>query len=173
LEAIVLALSPERAPAPSASSTSPSTTAVSRRILLVEDNRVNQRVAQYLLERMGHSVVLTQNGKEAVAAYTHQTFDLILMDIQMPEMNGFEATAAIRQDERARGGRHVPIIALTADAMAGDREKCLEGGMDAYVSKPLDASLLAQTIADLLSKAAPAICGRESTDPRSALALRS
>jgi signal transduction histidine kinase/CheY-like chemotaxis protein/HPt (histidine-containing phosphotransfer) domain-containing protein len=143
------ALPAPRIPVPPVSETPASAATVSRRILLVEDNRVNQRVAQHLVTKMGHSIVLAENGKEAVAAYSREPFDLILMDIQMPEMNGFEATAVIRAEEQ-RTGAHVPIVALTAHAMIGHREKCLEGGMDAYVSKPLRADLLGQTIADLL-----------------------
>jgi signal transduction histidine kinase/CheY-like chemotaxis protein/HPt (histidine-containing phosphotransfer) domain-containing protein len=145
------ALSAPGIPVPRVSETLAGQAAVSRRILLVEDNRVNQRVAQHLVTKMGHSVVLAENGKEAVAAYSRERFDLILMDIQMPEMNGFEATAAIRAEER-RTGTHVPIVALTAHAMIGHREKCLEGGMDAYVSKPLRGDVLGQTIANLLRK---------------------
>jgi PAS domain S-box-containing protein len=108
------------------------------RILLAEDNAINREVAVRLLAKRGHVVTVTENGKEAVAAVEsgHETFDLILMDVQMPEMDGFEATAAIRETEKATG-THIPIIAMTAHAMKGDRERCLAAGMDAYISKPI------------------------------------
>jgi PAS domain S-box-containing protein len=104
-------------------------------ILLVEDNLVNRTVAQRLLEKNGYRVELAANGNEAMAKFQSRDFALILMDIQMPDMDGFEATAAIRQIERARGG-HVHIIAMTAYALTGDRERCLAAGMDGYISKP-------------------------------------
>src|SRR5207253_2280879 len=105
---------------------------------LAEDNVVNRTLAVRLLEKYGHSVAVAGNGKEALAALEHGPFDLVLMDVQMPEMGGFEATGRIRAAERDTG-RHVPIIALTAHAMKGDRERCLAAGMDGYVSKPLQA----------------------------------
>jgi CheY-like chemotaxis protein len=105
------------------------------RILLAEDNPVNQKVARRMLEKRDHLVTVAANGREALVAFERQIFDLILMDIQMPEMDGFAATAAIRQKERE--GQHIPIIALTAHAMTGDRERCLAAGMDGYVSKPI------------------------------------
>ncbi|MBW1734169.1 MAG: response regulator [Deltaproteobacteria bacterium] len=106
------------------------------RILLAEDNMVNQRLTVKLLTKMGYQVEVAGNGKEAVAAFERETFDLILMDVQMPEMDGFEATALIREKEKKTGG-HIPIIAMTAHAMKGDRERCLDAGMDEYVSKPI------------------------------------
>jgi CheY-like chemotaxis protein/anti-sigma regulatory factor (Ser/Thr protein kinase) len=106
------------------------------RVLVAEDNAVNQRLATRLLEKRGHRVTVTANGREAVEAQANQTFDLVLMDVQMPEMDGFEATAAIREMER-HNGAHLPIIALTAHAMKGDRERCLNAGMDGYLSKPI------------------------------------
>jgi signal transduction histidine kinase/DNA-binding response OmpR family regulator len=106
------------------------------RILLAEDNPVNQKVARRLLEKMGHSVTVAATGKEALLALEQQAFDLILMDVQMPEMDGIQATAAIRRKEMGSGTR-IPIIALTANAMAGDREFCLSAGMDGYVVKPI------------------------------------
>lgn len=109
----------------------------SRRILLVEDNQVNQRVAVRLLEKHGHAVVVANNGREAVEAFDRDRFELILMDVQMPEMDGFEATARIREREKGKS-EHVRIIALTAHAMTGDRERCLAAGMDAYLSKPIE-----------------------------------
>ena len=106
------------------------------RILLAEDNPVNQRLAVALLTKRGHAVHVVENGQLAVEAWEREPFDLILMDVQMPVMSGFEATAAIRECERVRGG-HIPIIAITAHAMLGDRERCLMAGMDAYTTKPL------------------------------------
>jgi two-component system, sensor histidine kinase and response regulator len=116
-------------------------------ILLTEDNAVNQRVALRILEKAGHRVAIAENGKAALRMLEEQPFDLILMDVQMPEMGGFEATALIRGME-TRSGRHIPIIAMTAHAMAGDRERCLAAGMDNYLSKPVAAS----TLLDLVSR---------------------
>ncbi|KAG0180658.1 hypothetical protein DFQ28_002932 [Apophysomyces sp. BC1034] len=107
-------------------------------ILLAEDNVVNQKLAVRILEKFGHNVEIVNNGKLAVEAYEAKTFDLILMDVQMPVMGGFEATQSIRKLEEASGtDSHIPIIALTAHAMIGDREKCIQAGMDEYVTKPL------------------------------------
>jgi len=111
------------------------------RILLAEDNAVNQRVALRILEKAGHRVTLAANGLEAVNALESGAFDLILMDVQMPEMDGLEATAAIRDKEKSAGS-HIPIIAMTAHAMAGDRDRCLASGMDDYISKPIRARAL-------------------------------
>jgi two-component system, sensor histidine kinase and response regulator len=108
------------------------------RILLAEDNVVNQRLAARVLEKGGHSVVIAGNGREAIAALQRETIDLVLMDVQMPEMDGFEATMAIRKGE-AGENRHIPIIAMTAHAMTGDRDRCLAAGMDGYISKPIRA----------------------------------
>ncbi len=118
------------------------------RILLAEDNLVNQRVAVRLLENQGHTVVLARDGKEALAALKLQQIDLVLMDVQMPVMDGFEATALIRGQEQGTG-RHLPVIALTAHAMKGDRERCLAAGMDGYLAKPIHAEDLRREIADL------------------------
>ena len=115
------------------------------RILLAEDNAVNQEVAQQMLQRRGHSVTIASNGREAVNLVAQSEFDLILMDIQMPEMDGFQATAAIR-DLQKKGARRIPIVAMTAHAMKGDRERCLDAGMDGYVSKPVQSKLLYETI---------------------------
>jgi signal transduction histidine kinase/DNA-binding response OmpR family regulator len=115
------------------------------RILLTEDNLINQRVASTLLQREGHEVFIANNGLEALREFEERPFDLILMDVQMPQMDGLEATAAIRRREKARGG-HIPIIAMTAHAMADDRERCLAAGMDSYVSKPVDIHRLLETI---------------------------
>ena len=107
------------------------------RVLLVEDNLVNQRVASGLLIRRGHDVTIAADGQEALARLEHETFDLVLMDLQMPVLGGLEATEAIRHRERGTG-RHVRIVAMTAHAMASDRERCLAAGMDGYLSKPID-----------------------------------
>ncbi len=107
------------------------------RVLLAEDNLVNQKVASRMLEKQNYSVTIAGNGVEAIEALEGQTFDLVLMDIQMPEMDGLQAAKAIRENERANGGGHIPIIALTAHAMTGDRERFLEAGMDGYVTKPI------------------------------------
>jgi CheY-like chemotaxis protein len=115
------------------------------RILLVEDNPVNQRLATRMLEKEGHGVVVAGNGKEAIAAWLKQPFDLILMDIQMPEMDGLQATRAIRRAE-AGLNQHIPIVAVTAHAMSGDRERCLAAGMDDYISKPIRKSDLLEMI---------------------------
>ncbi len=108
----------------------------SLRVLLVEDNRVNQRLATRLLEKRGHFVSIAGDGREALVALEKESFDLVLMDLQMPEMDGFEATTVIREKEKT-SGNHLAIVALTAHAMKGDREKCLAGGMDAYLTKPI------------------------------------
>jgi two-component system, sensor histidine kinase and response regulator len=115
------------------------------RILLAEDNPVNQRVAVGLLTRRGHSVTVANNGREAVDLVARETFDLILMDIQMPEMGGFEATSAIREHEREIG-RYTRIVAMTAHAMAGDRDRCIAAGMDGYLSKPINQALLFEVV---------------------------
>jgi CheY-like chemotaxis protein len=118
------------------------------RVLLAEDNAINRELVVRLLSKRGHAVVVAANGKQAVSALETQSFDVVLMDVQMPEMDGFEATAAIRQKEKAIG-THVPIIALTAHAMKGDRERCLAGGMDGYVSKPVQAEELIKAVEGL------------------------
>jgi CheY-like chemotaxis protein len=118
------------------------------KILLAEDNRVNQAVATRLLEKRGHEVVLAETGKQALQRSAEEVFDIILMDVQMPEMDGLEATAAIRQRETIQG-THIPIIAMTAHAMVGDKERCLGAGMDAYISKPLQIKELFSAIEQL------------------------
>ena len=115
------------------------------RILLAEDNAVNQKVAARLLEKQGHSVEVASDGMEALAAFTRDAFDLILMDVQMPVMDGYDATLAIRAAEQGTG-RHVPIVALTAHAMKGDREICLNAGMDDYLGKPIRPRELASVL---------------------------
>jgi two-component system, sensor histidine kinase and response regulator len=118
-------------------------------ILLAEDNEVNQMLAVQMLSKRGHTVVVAGNGLQALAAYGQSRFDLILMDVQMPEMNGLEATRLIRQRE-AETAAHIPIIAMTARAMKGDREECIAAGMDAYVSKPVQFAELFKTISSLV-----------------------
>ena len=106
------------------------------KILLAEDNLVNQKLAMRMLERRNHLVTVVANGREALQALEHDAFDLVLMDMQMPEMDGFEATAVLREREMS-SGRRQPVIAMTALAMNGDRERCLAAGMDGYLSKPI------------------------------------
>jgi two-component system sensor histidine kinase/response regulator len=122
------------------------------RVLLVEDNAVNQLLAVRLLEKRGHNVTVAGNGKEALVALEKDSFDLVLMDVQMPEMDGFEATAVIREKEKRSGRNHLPVIAMTAHAMLGDRERCLEAGMDDYITKPIRS----QELAELLARYSPA-----------------
>lgn len=121
-------------------------------ILLAEDNEVNRRVAVRMLEREGHHITTAFDGKKAFELSRRQTFDLILMDVQMPEMDGFQTTTAIREWERSEN-RHVPIVAMTANAMKGDRELCLESGMDGYVSKPINIVELRRQIGAVLGRA--------------------
>jgi PAS domain S-box-containing protein len=151
-DAVVLALgitTPEEEPvaAPPAPPAPPPLPAL--RVLVVEDSLVNQKLAVGLLEKRGHRVAVANHGREALAATESQEFDVVLMDLQMPEMDGYEATAAIRARERFTG-RHLPIIAMTAHAMKGDRERCLEADMDAYIVKPIRAQRLLETIAAVL-----------------------
>jgi signal transduction histidine kinase/DNA-binding response OmpR family regulator/streptogramin lyase len=130
------------------------------RILLAEDNAVNQLLASRLLEKQGHQVVIVGNGQAALEQLEFETFDLILMDIQMPGIDGFEATARIRNMEAATG-THLPIVAMTAHAMEGDRERCLAAGMDGYIAKPIRAEDLVDAIEKLGRP--PAVTGMEST----------
>src|SRR6185295_3976736 len=106
------------------------------KILLAEDNPVNQKLVMRILEKRGHTVRVAGDGRRAVEAFAAESFDLVLMDVQMPEMDGFEATAVIRGLEHSTGG-HVPIVALTAHALKGDDERCASAGMDAYLTKPI------------------------------------
>ncbi len=117
----------------------------SRRVLVVEDNRVNQVIVVRLLEQRGHQVVLANNGREALFALERDLFDLALMDIQMPELNGYETTAAIRDRENT-SGRHLRIVAMTAHALCGDQERCLAAGMDDYISKPIQVAELYRAV---------------------------
>jgi signal transduction histidine kinase/ligand-binding sensor domain-containing protein/DNA-binding response OmpR family regulator len=122
-------------------------------VLLVEDNLVNQKLADRLLTKRGHTVTIANNGEECLAILAERSFDFVLMDVQMPVMDGFEATRAIREKEKSFGG-HVKIIAMTANSMQGDKEKCLVAGMDAYVSKPIRLPELLATMAGLASPGA-------------------
>lgn len=124
------------------------------RILLAEDSLVNQKLALALLTRMGHAVRIANNGREAVDLARSEAFDVVFMDVQMPEMDGFEAAAAIRASERGTD-RHLPIVALTAHAMKGDREHCLAAGMDDYLSKPVRAAEIAATLARCTAATTP------------------
>ena len=117
-------------------------------ILVAEDNPINRRLALRLLEKQGHTVTTVETGKQALARLEKETFDLVLMDIQMPEMDGLETTRAIRKKE-AQTGAHLPIIAMTAHAMQRDRQRCIEAGMDNYISKPIKRDEFFKTIAEL------------------------
>ena len=146
LDAIMSALGSARLPAVTPSAAEPvRKSSRPLRILLAEDNPVNQRLAVRIMEKWGHSVAVAGNGLKALETWEKESFDLILMDVQMPAMSGLEATAAIREREKA-SSRHIPIIAMTAHAMEGDREKCLAAGMDQYVSKPIDQKRLFEVV---------------------------
>ena len=135
------------------------------RILLAEDNAVNQKVAVRLLEKHGYCVSVVANGEEALAALELEPYDLVLMDIQMPVMDGLVAVQMLRECERTTG-RHLPVIAMTAHAMQGDRERCLNAGMDGYVSKPFKVDELMSAIAEFLPGASiPAPQSHSSAQP--------
>ena len=142
------------------------------RILAAEDNATNQKLVTVLFEQRRDTVVVAQNGREAVALSADQKFDVILMDVQMPIMSGLEATAAIRARERATGG-HVPIVAMTAHAMSGDRERCLQAGMDAYVAKPLRPDELIAAVDALVGRTTPPVDARQQPTSASAPPLPS
>jgi CheY-like chemotaxis protein len=138
------------------SETAPSTTPVGShprplKILLAEDNLVNQALAVRILQKRGHEVVLALTGSQAISKLAESSIDLILMDVQMPELDGISATHAIRRQEED-SGQHVPIIAMTAYAMEGDRERCIEAGMDDYLSKPIHPAELFRTIGQVLER---------------------
>jgi two-component system, sensor histidine kinase and response regulator len=146
-ESITAALGERKVPGtmPAAPDITPDRAARHLRVLVAEDNVVNVKVAENLLRRRGHSPIIARNGREAVEAVARERYDLILMDLQMPEMDGFEATAAIRAMQHRTGVR-TPIVALTAHAMEGDRQRCLDADMDGYVSKPVKAVELFEVI---------------------------
>ena len=129
-------------------------------VLVIEDNPVNQKVVTSLLKKWGHRVVVAGDGVRGLQAFEHMTFDLVLMDVQMPAMDGIETTVAIRARERVRGG-HIPIIAITAHAALMDRVRCLDAGMDRYLTKPINSELLRRTIAELL----PAVASEPMAGP--------
>ena len=131
-------------------------------ILLAEDNAVNQRVARAILERAGHTITLAHTGGQALALWSKQPFDMILMDVQMPDIDGFEATAILRRKERECGA-HIPIIAMTAHAMSGDRERCLQAGMDDYISKPILGAELVELVRKYTGAGSPAFAPSYNT----------
>ena len=136
-------------------------------MLLAEDNPVNQLVARRMLEKQGHTVQLANDGRQAVDACEASDFDVILMDVQMPLMDGFEASQAIRAREASRGAsrRRVPIIALTAHALPEDRERCLAAGMDHFVSKPIQLGELLRAIEEICPKECRLIPSRVADPP--------
>jgi len=140
-----LSAAPQRTPSTARAPVTRAATSSGLRVLLAEDNPVNQRVASALLERDGHTVTVVANGAAAVSAAAGEDFDAIFMDVQMPEMSGFEATAAIRLREQ-KSGSHTRIIAMTAHTMQGDRERCLAAGMDGYIAKPVAVEALRRTL---------------------------
>ena len=133
------------------------------KILLAEDNITNQKLAVAILSKQGNQITVADDGRQAVDYFERENFDLVLMDMQMPELDGLEATAAIRKFEQ-QTGTHVPIIAVTANAMIGDREQCLKAGMDDYLSKPLRADDLFTMIQRLTSKPSASPAQAPATD---------
>ena len=136
-------------------------------MLLAEDNAVNQVLAASLLKKHGHRVSIAADGLEALELIEREQFDLVLMDVHMPRLGGYDAARRIRAAEREAGG-HLPIIALTAQAMKGDRERCLEAGMDGYVTKPLKIAELFTAMHEVLSTRAsrPAVQAEDEDEPR-------
>jgi CheY-like chemotaxis protein len=171
---------PERVSAPPTPQ-APAPALAGGRILLAEDNVVNRKVAMAVLNNLGYRADAVTNGVEALALLRQEPFDLVLMDVQMPEMDGFEATARIRDPASGVLRPRVPVVAMTAHALSGDRERCLAAGMDDYVSKPIEAATLAAVIARQLSRRGPeavaaqpqaAAQGRPAVFDRDALMLR-
>jgi CheY-like chemotaxis protein len=164
---IVTALAGERSAMKSPAPGPPAPEATQRRtgfdILLAEDNKTNQLVAVGILQKQGHRVVVAENGKRALEILERSAFDAILMDVQMPEMDGFEATAAIRR-KQSRTGTYTPIIAMTAHAMEGDRERCIDAGMDDYISKPIRGEVLADVLKTYCRRADAPALARASPD---------
>jgi CheY-like chemotaxis protein/HPt (histidine-containing phosphotransfer) domain-containing protein len=134
------------------------------RLLLAEDNPVNQRVAVHMLNKLGYAVDVVDNGSLALLALARESYDLVLMDCQMPEMDGFDATAAIRRTE-ANTSKHLPIVAMTANALQGDREQCLAAGMDDYIAKPIETPQLASLLAKWLPKAGATTQAKPTIEP--------
>ena len=159
-------------PQSTAAQRKPPSTAGSLHILLAEDNRVNQTVASRMLGKMGHSIVVANNGHEALYLLAQQKFDLVLMDIQMPEMDGLTATQKIREGE-AQGRSRIPIIAVTAHAMKGDRERCVGAGMDGYITKPINGRALEEAIAAVVPGRHDSRFGTSSKSPEQDAALHS
>jgi CheY-like chemotaxis protein len=158
LDAVRRAIGARVAPdaVPIAPAVTPKRAARCLRVLVAEDNPVNQKLAQHLLERRGHTPVVVANGRHAVERFRAEDFDLVLMDLQMPEMDGFEATAAIRAREREARDPRVPIVALTAHAMQGDRQRCMDADMDGYVAKPIKPVELFEVIDRVMAAASSA-----------------
>ena len=143
------------APAKPAARLASSSGGAARQVLVVEDTRMNQLLIRRVLEKRGFQVLLASSGHEALKLYAKQRFDVILMDIQMPDISGIEVTRLMREQEKGTG-RATPIIAVTSNALKGDRERFLAAGLDGYVSKPIDFDQLFVTIQDLLSPSSPA-----------------
>jgi CheY-like chemotaxis protein len=150
---------------PAVASRAPQATHRPLRVLLVEDNVVNQRLAARLMEKRGHTVVVVSTGREALVALAQEPFDLVLMDVQMPDMDGLEATTAIRRREQETS-IHVPIIAMTAHTLQGDEERCLAAGMDGYVSKPMKPEDLYAAIDSVMAIVGVVRIGTDGTQPR-------
>jgi two-component system, sensor histidine kinase and response regulator len=133
-------------------------------ILLAEDNAINQKVAVRMLEKRGHKVVVASNGKQALEELAKRTFDIVLMDVQMPEMDGLEATGLIRQREK-QGAPHVPVIAMTAMVMKGDKERCIAAGMDGFLSKPVHPQELDEVLDGYWTRSAKPLANSQENAP--------
>jgi CheY-like chemotaxis protein/HPt (histidine-containing phosphotransfer) domain-containing protein len=155
LEAVQSLLLDEKRDTPASPAHSTLRAARSLHVLVADDNAVNRRVARGLLELAGHRVTCVDDGMAAVDAITATAFDAVLMDVQMPVLDGFDATRIIRDSERDSGGRRLPIFALTAQAMKGDAQRCVEAGMDGYLAKPLDPDAVLNTLAEIANAPAP------------------